>query len=204
MIIWGWRVRFMTLGNGVFFCPNCGGDRQYLRQRGRRWFTLFFLPLIPLAWVGEEFVHCSTCNRDFSLRALDNPTTATLGEQLVAGIREAVVWLLRTSTPSPAAVAVALKTLSSFADRPWSEAELQADLANLDVGGLAGRLATLAGSLSPQGKESFLAGCAVVAIADGSIDDEERRVLDHVAASLTMTPAHARGVIAQVTERAGL
>jgi Tellurite resistance protein TerB len=204
MIIFGWRVRFATRGNGVFFCPNCGGDRQYLLQQGRRWFTLFFIPMIPLGHVGEEFVHCTSCNRDFTVRALDNPTTTALGEHLVAAMREAVVWLLRTTTPDAAVVGAALKVLSSFAQRPWSEAELQADLANLDVGGLSARLATLSTSLGPQGKESVLAGCAVVAVADGAINDEERQVLDHVAASLTMTPAHARGVIPQVVERAGL
>jgi hypothetical protein len=204
ILIWGWRVRFKTLAQGVFFCPTCGGDRQYSRQQGRRWFTLFFLPVIPLGHVGEEFVHCDTCRQDYKLRALDNPTTAALGEHLMAATREAVVWLLRTATPGAAAVAAALDVLSASAGRPWTEPELQADVANLDVGGLSARLATLAGSLTTQGKESFLAGCTRVAVADGAIGDEARRTLDHVAASLGMTPAHARGVIAQTVEQAGL
>ena len=28
-ILWGLRVIYRTLGNGVFFCRRCGGDRKY-------------------------------------------------------------------------------------------------------------------------------------------------------------------------------
>jgi tellurite resistance protein len=43
-----------------------------------------------------------------------------------------------------------------------------------------------------------------LAVADGTLTDDERKLLDHIAASLRMTPAHARGVITQVGEQAGL
>jgi hypothetical protein len=205
MIIWGWRVRFKTLFRGVFFCPQCGGDRGYRRQKGRRWFTLFFIPLIPLDHVGDEFVECDTCKHGYKPSVLEMPTTAALSENLVAATREAVVWLLRDAgTGGPAAAAAALAVLSATANRPWTQPELQADIARLDLGGLTARLGTLSGTLNGHGKEAFLSGCARVAAADGVLDDGERRTLEHLAASLGMSPAHARGVIAQTAEQAGL
>jgi len=51
-----WR----TVQQGTFHCPQCGAARQYLHRAGRRWFTLFFIPVIPLNSVGEVVV-CTTC-----------------------------------------------------------------------------------------------------------------------------------------------
>jgi hypothetical protein len=204
IIIWGWRVRFKTLMEGVFFCPTCGGDRTFARKQGRNWFTLFFIPLIPLGHVGDEFVECATCRSAYKPSVLQLPTSAALTENLLAATREAIVWLLRTAAPGPAAVAAALHTLSLAANRPWSEAELRADVTGLDVNQLPNRLAVLAGVLNEHGKESFLAGCARVAGADGPITAEERQLLDNIAAALTMTPAHAHGVISHVAQQAGL
>jgi predicted RNA-binding Zn-ribbon protein involved in translation (DUF1610 family) len=47
-------------GQGLFHCPRCGGDRRYRRRAGRRFLTLFFIPVIPLTRAGEH-VRCTTC-----------------------------------------------------------------------------------------------------------------------------------------------
>jgi hypothetical protein len=206
IFIWGWKVRFRKLGEGVFFCQVCGGDRHYHRKQGRRWVTIFFIPMIPLNDVGDEFVECTTCHNAYRLSALNQPTSATLSESLVGATRAAIVWLLRTAAgrPAPAVIAAALHVLSAAANRPWTESELEVDVAQLDVSSLPTQLATLAGVLNDHGREGFLAGAARVAAADGVITDAERALLDNLAASLGMTPAHSRGVIAQVVEQAGI
>lgn len=60
MIIWGWKVRFKRLGGGTFQCPVCNGPRSYEHVEARNWFTVFFIPLIPLKRKGE-YVRCQTC-----------------------------------------------------------------------------------------------------------------------------------------------
>lgn len=202
LLIWGWRVRFKTLAEGVFFCPTCGGDRGFARKQGRRWFTLFFLPLIPLDHVGEEFVECTTCKSSYRLSVLQMPTSSALADNLLAANREALVWLLRLTVPGPATIAAALHILSTASNRQWTEQALRADVAALDVNGLGDRLTGLAGVLNEHGKETLLSGCARVAAADGTISDQERQLLDLVARSLGMTPAHAHGVIAQLGQQA--
>lgn len=204
IFIWGWRVRFRTVAEGVFFCQVCGGDRTFHRKQGRRWITIFFIPMIPLNDVGDEFVECTTCRNAYRLTVLNQPTSAALSENLVTATRAAIAWLLRAGTPAPATIAAALQVLSASANRAWTEPELESDVAHLDVSGLPGQLALLAGVLNDHGRESFLTGCARVAAADGVITDAERALVDNVAASLGMTPAHSRGVIAQVVEQAGI
>lgn len=60
MLIFGWRNRTKHLGGGTFHCPVCNAARQYEHVEARRWFTLFFVPIIPAKRLGE-FVRCLTC-----------------------------------------------------------------------------------------------------------------------------------------------
>lgn len=205
LLIWGFKARFKTLLTGVFFCPTCGGDRHFERKQARRWFTFFFIPVIPLNNVGDEFVECTTCRQAYTTAVLGRPTTATLSNDLTLATREAVVWLLR-SVPqvTPAAIGIALEQLSMAANRQWTEPELQHDVATLEVSGLPGRLTVLAEVLNEHGRETFFGGCVRLAVAGGApINDAQRALLDNIASSLTMSPAHARGVTAQIQEQVG-
>jgi hypothetical protein len=60
----GLRMRHSTVDRGTFGCPNERGDRPYDRVRARRWFTVFFLPLIPLGR-GGEWVRCRSCGATY-------------------------------------------------------------------------------------------------------------------------------------------
>ncbi|MGH9242843.1 MAG: hypothetical protein ACRD29_00675 [Acidimicrobiales bacterium] len=201
LIIFGWRTRSKTLDTGVFFCPHCGGDRAYERKAARRWFTLFFLPVVPVGRELGQFVECETCRKGFEPGVLTLPTTHGLQASRITALREAVVWLLRSDHPSTSTtVDAALAELSTTADRPWTTTELEHDLGTLDVSGLIPRLGKLAGGLSEQGRESFLASCTRVAAADGPLDTDRRQLLNSIAGALLMTAAHARGVIDQTVE----
>ena len=200
MIIWGWRTRGSVLSRGVFRCPQCGTDRSYALKLWRTWFTLFFIPLIPLKKQGEV-VECDACGNSFKTGVLSMPTTAQLEEALSDAFRQAVVAVVRAN-PTPGAVSAAVAALASFSGAEPSEGELEADVASLPVDDLADRLAQVGDSLSEQGKERFLAHCVEVAATGGVIDAEGRAVVDHIAGALGMTAAHTRGVIESVLESA--
>ena len=95
LIIFGLRVFYRTIAQGTFHCRRCGGDRQYRHRAGRRWFTLFFLPVIPLNAVGEH-VQCTTCRTRYVTEVLSQPTTAQMQAALPAGMRAAVAAMLRS------------------------------------------------------------------------------------------------------------
>src|SRR3984957_15850976 len=84
LIIWGLRVFYRTTGQGVFHCRRCGGDRNYRLRSGRRFFTVFFIPIIPLNKVGEH-VQCATCKTRYVMDALSLPTSAQMQAALPAG-----------------------------------------------------------------------------------------------------------------------
>lgn len=60
-LLFGLTTRYTTLEQGQFDCPNEGGVRPYRRERSRRWFTLFFIPLVPLGR-GDQWVRCGSCD----------------------------------------------------------------------------------------------------------------------------------------------
>jgi hypothetical protein len=194
-LIWGIRVRLKTIVEGIFFCPACGGDRNYQLKQGQRWFTIFFIPVIPLGKVGEPFAQCTACKNAYKSSVLETPTSSDLSEHLLGAVREALVSMFRQAPPTLAAMRTAVDVLTMAANRPWSEADVRSDIQTLDVTGLQSRLGHLAGALNEHGKESLLGSVARVAAADGSISPNDRRLLDFVAGSLGMTAAHARGVV---------
>jgi hypothetical protein len=195
LLIWGWRTRFKVLSEGAFHCPSCGGDRHYAHKQARRWFTLFFIPLIPLKVLGE-LVECQTCSQGYDQRILALPTSAALGEQLTAATREAAVQLLRIDD-SPSARMAAVLALSHVSDTAWTEATVDADVRHLDVAQLSSRLRQLGEVMNEHGKERFLASVTAIASGGGVLGDGSRQALAALAADLGMTPAHARGVIDQ-------
>lgn len=69
MIIFGTKVRKKTMRTGQFFCPRCRTTRPFNHQKGTRYFTLYFVPLIPMGDVGE-FIECDVCHGTFQLDVL--------------------------------------------------------------------------------------------------------------------------------------
>ena len=60
MIIFGTKAKFETISQGMFYCPHCQAQRNYLLKRGKKYFSLYFIPIFPMGELGE-FVECGTC-----------------------------------------------------------------------------------------------------------------------------------------------
>ena len=72
MIIFGTRTRHKKVDEGEFFCPRCQASRHYTRKQATNFFTLYFIPLIPLKKLGE-YVECETCHMAFPVDVLTAP-----------------------------------------------------------------------------------------------------------------------------------
>ncbi len=195
LLIFGLSVFFRTVDEGIFHCPNCGGDRGYRLRAGRRWFTLFFVPVIPLARLGEA-VECNSCRTRFNKAVLRLPTAVQMAASLPVGMRAAVSLVLNAGDPEhQAARRRAIETIQGYGDEMYDEEALDEDL-SLEDDYQAGRVAQISGQLAIEAKEWFLAQTVRIALAGGPLSDDQRAALHRVAAALGMTPAHALGVIA--------
>ena len=194
LLIWGLRVFFRTISEGVFHCRHCGGDRQYRLRAGRRWFTLFFIPVIPLTKVGEH-VQCQTCKTRYVVDVLNQPTAAQMQAALPAGMRAAATAMLQSGDPaSSAARQRAVTVIQGAGVQGYADANLDHDRAQ-PAEAIGQSIAQVAQQLTPDAKEWFLAEVIRVGTADGPLSEAERHTAQAVAADLGMSPAQAIGVI---------
>jgi zinc-ribbon family/Tellurite resistance protein TerB len=194
LIIWGLRVFFRTISEGVFHCRNCGGDRQYRLRSGRRWFTVFFIPVIPLNKVGEH-VQCQTCKTRYVVDVLKLPTAAEMQAALPVGMRAAATAMLQSGDPAnTAARQRAVAVIQGAGAQDYADANLDADRAQ-PAEAIRQALNQVARQLTPDAREWFLAEVIRVGAADGPLTEPERNTAQAVAADLGMTQAQAIGVI---------
>ena len=195
LILWGLRVIYRTLGRGVFFCRRCGGDREYRHRAGRRYITIFFIPLVPLMKTGAH-VQCLTCKTRYVTEVLRLPTTVQMQVALVAGMRALVAVILRAGDPaSPLARRRALDAVNGAGDGDYNEAALEEDLEEpLDAAGP--KISALGSQLQVEAREWCLAEAIRIALADGPLNGAERAAAEQLAGALGMTQAQAIGVIA--------
>jgi tellurite resistance protein len=203
LIVWGLCVIYRTLGRGVFFCRRCGGDREYRCRAGRRYITVFFIPLIPLARTGAH-VQCLTCKARYVTEVLRLPTTIQMQAALVAGMRAVVAVMLRAGDPaSPLSRRRALDAVTGAGDSAYSEAALAEDLAQ-PAEACWPKIAALGSQLQVEAREWCLAEAIRIALADGPLTGAERAAAERLAAALGMTQAQAVGVVALTEQNAGL
>ncbi|WP_165950204.1 TerB family tellurite resistance protein [Actinomadura sp. GC306] len=194
LLVFGLTAVSRTVGQGTFHCPRCGGDRAFRRRAGRRCFSIFFVPLVPL-WRLREDVECRTCRGRFPVAALRTPTARQLAEALAAGMRAAAALVLRAGDPAdPAARARAVAIVTGYGEPGYDEAAVNADLAERRT--FLEREVVRAGTqLAVEAKEWFLAQAVRIGLADGPLGEGERRELHGIADLLGMSPAYALGVI---------
>jgi hypothetical protein len=205
LLIFGLRVFYRAVGQGMFHCQRCGGDREYRHRAGRRWFTLLFIPVIPLKHVGDH-VQCTICGTRYRMDVLSLPTTAQMQEALPAGMRAAAIAMLRMGGGSSAAARRrAMDAIKGAGVADYDDVALDADLSAAAMPaqpGLAEPLNRVAIQLAVPAREWFLAEVVRIGLADGMLSDDERHAAREVAAQLGMTPAQARGVISMTEEGA--
>ncbi|MGF1426014.1 TerB family tellurite resistance protein [Kitasatospora sp. LaBMicrA B282] len=211
--LWGVRPRWRTEVLGDFFCPGCGGDRNYRRQRGRRWLRLFGTPLLPL---GPELgsVQCTNCHGRYGVESLEQLTSGRLTALLRdAQYTIALAMLAAGGTGTAAARAEACELIRSAGFEEYGEAQVLAALAaliGLDpveplalggpgdglLGELRATLKPLAPHLAQQGRERLVLSGARVALADGRYVPQERAALATVGGCLNLSPEAVERLLA--------
>lgn len=202
LVIWGLRVIYRTVARGVFFCRKCGGDRDYRRRTGRRFVTVFFIPLIPLHKTGEH-VQCTRCKTRYVTEVLRVPTVARMQRALPAGMRALVTAMLRAGDPANAAARRrAIEAVTGAGAEHYDDAALDADLAQPAETGRPA-IAALGSQLQVHAREWYLAEVIRIAMADGPLSGAERAAADSLAAGLGLTQAQTIGVITLTEQGAG-
>ena len=204
-IIFGSQGVTSTRERGQFHCPGCDERRSYAHKRVRRFFTLYFIPLIPLDLLGE-YIECNSCKGTYDLVVLEyDPAVA--GAKLEAQFERAVKRTMVMMMMADGVVdAEEIKTIrevyANVMDRELPEEAVRDEIrkAKQSHRSLTEQLSQLAGGLNSEGKEIVLKAAFLVAMADGELHDDEKQLLVNIGEALQMTQAHMRGAVDSLRE----
>ena len=204
MIIFGTRGVTYTKQAAQFNCPSCSGSSSYKHKRVRRFFTLYFIPVIPLDLLGE-YVECQSCRGTFKLDVLTYDPSR-MDRQFEAefhrAVKRAMVMVMMADGQVEADEIETIRGIyQKVTQRTLAEEAVRAEIAaaEADPAGIADQLARLAPALNDDGKELVLKAAFFVAAADGEFQEEEKELIGIIGQSLGLTPAHMRGVIGSLT-----
>ncbi|MGW0186660.1 TerB family tellurite resistance protein [Streptomyces sp. NPDC003362] len=199
--ILGTRTAWTAVGDGAFFCPRCGGDRNYQRLTGRRRLTVLGMPVLPRGTSGPV-VECAACRHHYGTDVLDHPTTTRFSAMLRDAVHTiALAVLAAGGAGSRAALEAAASAVRAAGFDDCTEEQLAAlvEALEADTGRITGApcgpglaielheaLDPLAPHLAATGRESILLQGARIALADGPYTPAERDVLATVGAALTI------------------
>ncbi|MFF8553136.1 TerB family tellurite resistance protein [Streptomyces sp. NPDC015501] len=205
-VLCGVRTVWDAVGDGVFFCAGCGGDRNYRRLAGRRRLTVLGVPLARRG-AAEPVVECTACLARCTPEALDHPTTARFSTMLREAVHTVTLAVLAaggTTSRTVLAAAVATVRDAGLDDCTQEQLYTVVEVLAADTGYGSGAdpaaeacgptlaielhevLAPLAPHLAVPGRESLLLQGARIALADGPYRAAERQVLTTVGTALRL------------------
>lgn len=205
MIIFGTRGVTTTADSGDFYCPQCQAQEGYRHRRVRRFFTLYFIPVIPLS-VHSEYVECDQCKGTYRMEVLDIDPTAgavQLEAEFARALKQVMVdMMLADGSVDDEELEVIRTIYGQLVGNEISEDAIRAEILEAESAqrDITETLADIAGHLNDNGKELVIKAAYMVAAADGVFEEEEKVMIGTIAKSLGMTSAHLQGVIASLSQ----
>jgi len=200
MIIFGTRGIKSTMEEGQFLCPQCASSQNYKHKKVTRFFTLYFIPLIPLGRAGE-FVECQTCKGTFVPRVLDYKPTSNNNEfqsQYEKAMRHSMIlMMLADGRIDDEELNTVHKIINKFGHNDITRDELNRLVEEIEYKKepIQKYLSKITPSLNEHGKEIIIKCGLAVAAADGSIDDTEITLIHEMAKSMEMSSSHVKGIL---------
>lgn len=196
-IVFGFKVLFKVLDRGTFACPNCGRQREFERREARKWFMLFFVPVVPMKTI-SRVIRCTTCGNDFRESVLAPSAVPQFLDLVQNAVRAVMVNVLRQGGAlNPAARYAAVQEIVLSGAAGYQDANLDQDLPAVPQD-LSTMLGSLTAQLPQSGREALVAGAARVALADGPLNPGEQAVLGAVGAALGMSAVYVAGIVGSV------
>ena len=204
LIIFGTRGVTSPVARGDFRCPSCEKKRSYVHQRVRRFFTLYWIPIIPLDVVGE-YIECQSCRGTFNLAVLDwDPVKSerSMEAEFHTAVKRVMVLMMLADGKIDDEEVETIRTIyGKLAKRELSKEDVDAEVkaSKADGRGLRPYLSSIVGTLNDAGKEVVVKAAYFVASADGNVSPEETSLLGELAGALEMSPSNFKKVMEQLT-----
>ena len=192
------------MDSGDFLCPQCATNRNYKHKKVTRFFTLYFIPLIPLGQIGD-YVGCQTCKCTFVSRVLEyNPQSSKNEFQALyekAMRHSMILIMLADGIIDENEMVMVHKIINKFShnDITMDELELLVAKVQREQEPIGTYLSKVTPSLNEHSKETIIKCGLAVAHSDGHFDDSEKAMIKEMAEAMEMSSSHLRGIMADTT-----
>lgn len=203
-IIFGTRGVTTTKEKGDFHCPQCGPGSSFKHKNVRRFFTLYFIPVIPLDKLGE-YVECGQCKGTFHADILgyspESDGTQVQALFMVAMKQVMIAMLLADGVIDDDEVKELQVTFEDLSGETISEQELREEIDLIQRTGSSAieLVQAIAPGLNDQGKEMVITAAYQIAIADGNFDPSEQMLIDAIAGAMEISATHLKGIMSDLT-----
>lgn len=205
MIIFGTRGVKSTKSEGDFSCPQCASTQHYKHKKVTNFFTLYFIPLIPLGNAGE-YVECQSCRGTFVPRVLDySPGQSEDEFQSIyeKAMRHIMILMMLADGEIDENEMIAVQgIINKFGHNDVTLDELDELVREVEhkQEPMHKYLSKVAPSLNEHGKEIIIKCALAVAAADGHIDLTEMELIREIASTMEMSPAHLKGILSDMNK----
>jgi uncharacterized tellurite resistance protein B-like protein len=185
MIIYGTRTMNSTEGISAFHCPRCGGQREGKIQSANRWFTLYFIPVIPMGSAGR-YVECTACAGTYATEILNYDPAAEQAALAVEFRRMLAMVLLASGRTQPKYVEAVQNACFDVFEINVPIDEIHADLrmAQDARAELRPYLQLKAGDLSANGKKLLVRVAAQILSAAGPMHESDKGVVRQIGETI--------------------
>lgn len=199
MIIWGTRGLTSTLEQGSFHCPRCGPDKLFKIVAVNRWFTLYFIPIIPFGEAGR-YLECMTCAGTFDPQARTfDPEAENARFRSVLGdvmLRALTAMARADGTTDHRELEIIASVLTRLSGSAYEVEDVQAAVDRAHNEPLDKVLKEISSSLTDEGKVMVIHGLAMVAKADGDVSEEELAVVFKAGKTLGLRRGDVQQILA--------
>ncbi|MBO6516399.1 MAG: TerB family tellurite resistance protein [Bacteroidia bacterium] len=200
MIIYGTRAVKSTISTGNFHCPQCETQEEYRHRKARKFFTLYFIPIIPLNSLGE-YVECRRCKSTFITEVLNQSNTAS--EQAfmtlyLHAIRHSMVLImLADGIIEESEKTAVLNIINRHGHNDMTMADLEAYIVEVqrENKSITTYLSEVAPALNDYGKEMIIKSALEVAASDGHMDMSELQEISVMGQALNMDESHLKRIL---------
>jgi len=204
MIIFGTRGVKSTIQSGEFICPQCNQSKPFRHRKVTKFFTLYFIPIIPLGKRGE-YVECRECKGTFVPRVLESKSSGIEDKKALyetAIMHTMVLIMLADGKIDENEKKQVHKVINKYSRDKINFSQLDGYIKNVQAEkeNASTYLKKICASLNEHGKEIIIKAALSVASADGDIDKSELKIISQMAQSMEMSSSHLKGILSGLDE----
>jgi len=201
MIIFGTKSTRKTLDSGTFGCPQCQNTRNFDKRRAKKWFHLYFIPIIPLKEY-PPYVECKSCNATFVEGVLnqnaDSGAIRAEFETATLKILARVAWA--DGVIEPEEIEAIYDIVNKICAKEFSRNDVEEAIRDAkgspeDALAVATQVASM---LNDSGKEMIVQSVYLIAASDGDFAKEEKDMILEIGAGLGLRPAYIKGILSEM------